>query len=186
MEYTNEYYRQAFKTAITDLHTLLESVDDPTFSTAPAPGKWCIGEIISHLNITAERYLKIMEAALNDDSLPKKNNSKPYTHPIHIRLFIKVVSPEYKRKTPTVESFEPVNIQQIQREQLVNDFEAYQNRFIALIEKADNKDLHLGKIKVRNPVVNFIKMSLSACFAINEAHQRRHFDQIKNILHSSK
>lgn len=56
------------------------------------------------------------------------------------------------------------------REEVVNHYHRNMDRFLAIVDKAETHKLDLDKIKVRNPVVKFLKMSISACLAIHEAH----------------
>ena len=180
--YTNDYYIQAFTSAKATLHSLVDNADIATFNTQPAEGKWCIGEIISHLIKTDKEYLNLLESVLTGDLSKFSKGKGPYKHPFHMRLFIKVVSPEFKKAVPTLPAFEPIEIKKLDKIQLIKEFDEIQDRYVALVEKADKENLHLGKIKVSNPIYSFIKMSVSACLAVNEAHQRRHFEQIKAIL----
>jgi hypothetical protein len=180
--YTNDYYIQAFTSAKNTLHALVDNIDQTTFNTPPAEDKWCIGEIISHLIQTDQEYLKNLEAKIFDNTTQLQKGNGPYKHPIHMRFFIKVVSPEFKRPVPTIPPFEPLEIKKLDKSHLLQEFDSIQDRYLAIIEKAEMENLHLGKIKVNNPIYSFIKMSVSACLAVNEAHQRRHFLQIERII----
>lgn len=180
--YTNDYYIQAFTSAKDTIHSLVDDIDAAAFNTPPAEGKWCIGEIISHLIQTDKEYLLALEAKISDNVSMLPKGTGPYKHPIHMRLFIKVVSPEFKKAVPTLPAFEPIETKKLNKDQLLKEFDEIQDRYLAIIGKADKENLHLGKIKISNPIYSFLKMSVSACLAINEAHQRRHFQQIENIL----
>tara|TARA_R110002124_G_scaffold287013_3_gene469694 strand:+ start:3449 stop:3997 length:549 start_codon:yes stop_codon:yes gene_type:complete len=180
--YTNDYYIQAFTSAKDTIHSLVDDVDQAIFSTPPAENKWCIGEILSHLIQTDKEYLTVLEDKILGDTSDLKKGNAPYKHPIHIRWFIKVVSPEFKRAVPTIPPFEPIEAKKMDKDRLLKEFDEIQDRYLSLIRKADKENLHLGKIKVGNPIYPIIKMSISACLAVNEAHQRRHFQQIRRIL----
>ena len=180
--YTNDYYIQAFTSAKNTINSLVNDINLAAFSTPPAENKWCIGEIISHLIQTDKEYLAVLESKLSGDVSKLIKGSGPYKHPIHLRWFIKIVSPEFKKAVPTIPSFEPIEVKRMDKDLLLREFGEMQDRYLALIKKADEENLHLGKIKVGNPVYPIVKMSISACLAINEAHQRRHFQQIENIL----
>lgn len=180
--YTNDFYIQAFTSAKKNISNLVADIDDRMFNTPPAEDKWCIGEIISHLIQTDKEYLEVLEDKILGDTSNLKKGNGPYKHPLHLRWFIKVVSPEFKKAVPTLPPFEPIAIKDLDKSQLLEEFKAIQDRYLAIISKAEKENLHLGKIKVGNPIYPFIKMSVSACLAVNEAHQRRHFQQIEKIL----
>ncbi|GAB5410615.1 MAG: hypothetical protein BalsKO_29800 [Balneolaceae bacterium] len=182
MTYTNDYYRTQFSKNISTLRELTADADHTLLNTMPAPGKWCIGEIVDHLLISGGKYLDVLEAKLNNNPDALKKGSGPYSHPFLMRLFIKMVGPESKRKVPTIKPFEPHDHNNFDKEGLLNDFESLNTRFINLVDIADKHQLDLGEIKVGNPIYPIWKMSISGCFAINEAHQRRHLGQIEKIL----
>ncbi len=180
--YTNEYYRTQFTSNMKTLSQMLNGVDAITVNTVPAPGKWCIGEIVDHLLITGTSYAEVLEANLNEHPETLKKGEGPYKHSFFLSFFIKVVSPEFRRNVPTVPPFEPHDHKNFDKDTLLKEFEALNTRFLALLDIADEHQLHLGSIKVGNPLYSFWKMSISGCLAVSEAHQRRHFGQIERIL----
>ncbi|RNC83911.1 MAG: DinB family protein [Balneola sp.] len=180
--YTNEFYREGFTRAKSTLASLVDHLDDIQFSTRPNPDAWCVGEVISHLLKSGEEYLAVMEPKLEGglDRYPKVSGE--YKHAWHLRLFIKSVSPEFRRRIKTLPSFEPVQIEELEKTALLSDFNALQDRFLTLIEIAEEHQIDLSKVKLNNPIYPIIKMNLSSCFAIMEAHQRRHFQQIERTI----
>lgn len=73
MQYTNGFFRDGFSSNTQTLKELLKDVDHKLLNTIPAPGKWCIGEIVDHLLITGGKYIDVLEAKLanNSDTLKK-------------------------------------------------------------------------------------------------------------------
>lgn len=185
MEYTNEFFRSGFSSNIQTLNNLLKDVDQKLLNTIPAPGKWCIGEIVDHLLITGGKYADVLEAKLTNNPDALKKGSGPYSHPFLMRKFIGIVSPDYQRNMPTIKPFEPHDHKNFDKDSLLSQFGILNNRYLKLIELADERQLDLGAIKVGNPIYPIWKMPVSGCFALNEAHQRRHFGQIERILEVS-
>lgn len=101
-----------------------------------------------------------------------------------MRKFIGVVSPDYQRNMPTIKPFEPHDHKNFDKDSLLSQFETLNNRYLKLLDVADEYQLDLGNIKVGNPIYPIWKMPVSGCFALNEAHQRRHFGQIERVLES--
>lgn len=182
--YTNEYFRTQFSSNTETLSSLLRDVDQTLINTVPAPEKWCMGEIVDHLLITGGRYAEVLEIKLNEPPDTLKKGSGPYSHPFLMRKFINIVSPEYQRAMPTIKPFEPHDHKNFDKDSLLKQFETLNNRFLTMIDLADDHQLDLEKIKVGNPIYPIWKMPVSGCFALNEAHQRRHFGQIKRVLES--
>ncbi len=180
--YTNEYYTEAFTSAKQTLNKFSDEIDHEVFNSSPAENKWSIGEIIDHLITVDSDYLGVIEPKIQGDTAHLPKGSGPFKHPFYIRWFIKIVSPEYGRPIPTISQFEPQTSGNLDKETLIQKLQDIQDRYLAIIEKAQKENLDLGKIKVSNPAYSFLKMSVSACLAVNEAHQRRHFQQIENIL----
>lgn len=182
--YTNQYYRSQFTSNTNLLDRLIGELDRTLINTKPTEKKWCIGEVVDHLLITGGRYLEVLETALKENPELLQKGDGPYTHSLLLRYFIKVVSPEFKPKIPTLAPFVPHEHMNFNKELLLDEFEILNNRFLCLVDLADSHRLDLGSIKVGNPIYPFWKMSVSSCFAVNEAHQRRHFRQIQRILNS--
>lgn len=180
--YTNNFYTEGFHSAKATIHELVDPLDLTTFNTPPKKGSWCAGEVVSHLIKTGNQYVSVLESKFSGDTTGLAKGSGPYTHPIHLKWFTKAVSPEFKLKMPTFPVFEPVSIKELDKLELLKELDSIQDRFIEIIKTAESENLDMGRIKVGNPVFPILKMSMSSCLAINEAHQRRHFEQIKRAV----
>lgn len=180
--YHNQFFIDQFESIKQELREILSGVDDDLFVSLPANGGWCIGEVISHVNKTTDLYLGQMEAGFNQptDTLPKGSNN--YSLPWSMRKFVQVVSPGYKPKIKTFPAFYPEKRAEMDRIKVEQHFYKNMDRFIAIAKRSEAEDLDLDKIKVRNPIVKLIKMSLSACLTIHDAHTRRHIEQIKRLI----
>jgi uncharacterized damage-inducible protein DinB len=180
--YTNQIFINGFETAKSDLDEILKQVDDDLFVSLPVDGGWSIGEVVSHINKVTDLYLTQMEPGINQptDNLPKGPGE--YKLPWSMKKFVKVVSPDYKPKIGTFPVFYPDKKSDLDRNKLIEHYRKNMDRFIAIAEKAEKEDLNLDKIKVRNPVVKILKMSLSSCLAIHERHTQRHLGQIKRLV----
>ncbi|WP_409029563.1 DinB family protein [Gracilimonas sediminicola] len=179
--YTYDYFSGAFEQAKITAEDLVQSVDNDVFLRKPNEDKWCMGEILNHLLQAGNEYLPQIKKGLNrpDEDLAK--GGEPFAPNFLFRWFIHIVSPQYNRAVPTVKPFEPKNVDEINREEVLSDFLALQDEFIHLIKKAKLEQLNLDRIKTRNPIIKFVPMSLTACFGVQDAHQRRHFKQMKAL-----
>ncbi|MBD3616481.1 MAG: DinB family protein [Gracilimonas sp.] len=180
-EYTYDYLIQAFQQAKATAENLTSDLDEEVFLRRPAKDKWCIGEILSHLVQTGREYLPQIKKGLNKPDFELKKGADPFIPGFLFRWFIHQVSPENKKKLPTVKSFQPEQTTSIDRHKVLQDFLQLQNEFIIILKKSKLEGLDLGRIKTRNPVIKFVPMSLIACFGITEAHQRRHFEQMRDL-----
>ena len=180
-DYTYDYLLSVFSQAKDTAEELVQSVDEEVFKRKPASDKWCMGEILNHLTQAGNEYLPQIKKGLDkpDEDLPK--SSGPFTPNFLIRWFIGQVSPENQRKLPTVDAFRPVQAPEMDKKEILDGFIKIQDEFIHILKKAKLEQLDLDRIKTKNPIVKFVPMSLLACFAIQEAHQRRHFEQMRTL-----
>lgn len=180
-DYTYNYFLESFEQAKTTAKELSDGVETKVFFQKPSEKKWCMAEIMSHLIQAGNEYLPQIEKALKKPDERLSKGGEPFTPSIFFRWFIKIVSPEYPRAVPTVKSFEPLNIEEIKKNEVVIDFLKLQDTFIHILKKAKLEQLDLDHIITRNPIISFIPMSLTSCFAVQEAHQRRHFEQMRSL-----
>jgi len=80
----------------------------------------------------------------------------------------------------------PVDTSGYSRMELLDEYLNLQNRLIVELENAHQKNVHLGRSKVSHPIFPIIKMTLSECFLLLEAHQRRHQWQAEQTLNMLK
>lgn len=181
-DYTYDYFLEAFDQAKKTATYLTESVSDEIFRQKPSEDKWCMGEILSHLVQAGNEYLPQIEQALDkpDDKLAKGKG--PFTPNFVMRWFIGQVSPENRRKLPTVSSFEPVEAEQLNKQEILSSFLKLQDELIRKLKRAKLEGLDLDRIKARHPIIKILPISLTACFGIQEAHQRRHFEQMEDLM----
>ncbi|MDZ7689888.1 MAG: hypothetical protein U5K69_01820 [Balneolaceae bacterium] len=85
-------------------------------------------------------------------------------------------------KVKTVKPFYPETKANLKKELVLNDFVHLQDSFIDLLKDAQVASVDSGGTKVANPLVTFVKMRLSECFAVAEVHQRRHMWQAEQVL----
>ncbi|HBX65721.1 MAG: hypothetical protein CL670_16080 [Balneola sp.] len=180
-DYTYDYLLEAFTQAKETADHLVQNTADDVFLRKPAEDKWSMGEILNHLTQAGNEYLPQIKKGLNkpDEDLPK--GSDPFTPNFLFRWFIGQVSPENRRKLPTVAAFEPVEGKAMNKKDVLDGFLKLQDEIIHILKKAKLEQLDLDHIKTRNPIVKFVPMSLTSCFAIQEAHQRRHFEQMREL-----
>lgn len=180
-DYTYDYFLEAFNTAKQTASNLTNSVTEEVFLQKPAEDKWCMGEILSHLVQAGNEYLPQIEQALDKPDIHLAKGKEPFTPNFAIRWFIGQVSPENPRKLPTVSSFEPIKLEHLGSQKILPNFLKLQDDLIYLLKRAKLEGLDLDRIKTRHPLLKILPISLTACFGIQEAHQRRHFEQMKRL-----
>lgn len=180
--YTYDYFIKQFQDAKLYSSNQIEAIDDELFSLSPQPGKWCIGEIVEHLNLTAEVYLPSIKKSIDSADDELKFGGEPFQLGFFMKKFYHYVSPEYSGKVPTNKNFQPAKVENLSRNEIQQKFSSIQDEFLHLVRKAQVEQIALDKVTMRNPIIKLLKMDTNAAFAIMEAHQRRHFSQIKDII----
>lgn len=180
-DYTFEYLLHSFDEAKSMASSLISETDKTTLTQKPAEDKWSMVEILSHLVQAGNEYLPQIKEALDkpDEKLAKGN--PPFTPSFVFRWFIGKISPENRKKLPTVSAFEPKQSAALAPQETLNDFLGLQDEFIHILKRGKLEGWNLDRIKARHPIVKILPISLTACFGIAEAHQRRHFDQMREL-----
>lgn len=179
--YTYDYFIEAFTSAKQTATNLTKSVSEDVFLKKPGEDKWSIGEILSHLVQAGNEYLPQIEKALDKPNEKLSKGKEPFTPNFAMRWFIGQVSPENPRNLPTVSSFEPIRSAKLNITEILADFIQLQDKFIHILKRAKLEGWDLDHIKARNPIIKLIPMSLTACFGVADAHQRRHFEQMRTL-----
>lgn len=180
-KYTYDYFLDAFREAKLTAKNLVEVVSDDTFTKKLNEKKWSMAQILDHLNHAGEMYFIQVQKALDKPDENLKHGHEPFTPGFIFRWFIFQVSPENPSKLPTVSSFKPIDSSSADKEKILSDFIRLQDEFIRVIKKAKIEQLDLDGIKHWNPIVKIVPMSLTSFFGVIEAHQRRHFEQMKRL-----
>lgn len=77
---------------------------------------------------------------------------------------------------------EPEPVSDYNRMELLDEYINLQDQFIAQLEKGRHQHIDLQAVTISHPILPFITMTLSECFALAEAHQRRHQWQAEQTL----
>lgn len=180
--YTSELYIQQFNEAKTELNSLTNELSEQDFLKKPGPDQWSVAEIISHLNVTGNTYLESLKAKNEENSVIESNIQEPYKHGFVMKKFIDIVGPASKKKVSTFKVLNPGTLESLEKHHLIEEFNNLQDEFIQIVKNAQQHNIHLEKTKLSNPIFPIIKMNMSASLAITLAHQKRHFDQIRNTI----
>lgn len=180
-DYTYDYLLNAFEQAKSTASSLVSETDQTILTQKPGEDKWSMSEILSHLVQTGNEYLPQIKKALDKPDEKLAKGTPPFTPNFAFRWFIGQVSPENRRKLPTVSAFEPIQSAAIDTQEVLDDFLSLQDEFIHILKRAKLEGWNLDRIKARHPLFKILPLSLTACFGIAEAHQRRHFEQMTEL-----
>lgn len=181
MKYTYDDLITSFTDARERAKELIEDFPADHINTKPEPGKWSALEIMSHLVQTGNEYRRQIQTLFDNSQADMPRGSEPFEPNIFMRWFIRQVSPQNTRALPTVKLFEPLASSKLDKDQVLNDFRELQDHAIKIITKCKEEELDPDRISIRNPIVKLVPMSLTACYGVMSAHQKRHFEQIEKL-----
>lgn len=181
-QYTYEWFITQFENTKNVAEKFILSVDQNLFLKAPAENRWSIAECYSHLIKYGDLYFDNIHSAISATANTNVSGNDTYPPRWVPEKIIHFFEPPYKLKIKTINPMKPESYSDKNRMELLDEYLNLQNRLIEQLEKAHQSNVHMGKAIVTHPVFSIIKMTLSECFLLLEAHQRRHQWQAEQTL----
>ncbi|WP_445665071.1 DinB family protein [Fodinibius sp. AD559] len=181
-KYTYNWFIQQFEHTKITAEEFILSVDENLFLKAPAEDRWSIAECYSHLINYGDLYFDNITSAISENAGTADSVNQPFPPRWLPQKIISIFEPPYKMKLKTIKAMKPVDTSEYNRMELLDEYLNLQDRLIAQLEYAHQKNVHLGQSKVTHPIFSIIKMTLAECFLLLEAHQRRHQWQAEQTL----
>lgn len=185
-EYTFQWFMEQFAKAKDRAIDFCEPVKHDLFVRRPANNAWSVAECYSHLNEFGEVYLENIRRGMKAAPQELQNPDQAFPPRLLWKGVIKLFAPPYTMKMKTVDPFAPKKTADLKKELVLDQFLALQDDFINELENARAESINLSNTKVSNPLISFLKMTLSECFAVAEVHQRRHQWQAEQVFEKIK
>lgn len=170
-------WREAFHNFQQEVESLTEGLPAEAFNSAPAPGRWSVGQCIDHLNETGRRLVPLLQAALA--TARERQASAGQTTPrlgLRDRLFVWGVAPGSWLKMPTFSMYEPA-AGALDPQRTTEAFQALQEDLARCAETAGEVDW--SAVRATSPASRFVRLSAGGWLAGTAAHQQRHFEQAR-------
>ncbi|MDZ7715984.1 MAG: DinB family protein [Balneolaceae bacterium] len=177
-----EYFIQQFEKAIQSSQDFFRRIDETIFSLKPGKDQWSIGECYSHLIQTGNLYLEKVTQGMEMGNPGESQPENPLSLRLHMKWFVQYLEPPISVKSKAPGAFHPQNGSAIKKEEIVQDFLDQQNAFLKHLKTAQKNHIDLSSIKVSNPLLSFVGMTVAECIAVTEAHTRRHMEQAKRVF----
>jgi hypothetical protein len=156
--------------------TLLRRTPEEFLWEQPSSGRWSVGECIEHLNISHERMLQAMQAAL--DSRPPDPPAGPYKLDSKGWLLTKMLAPGFPMRTKTAKDFVPQSGGS--RDALLSRFRELLERVWNLARQGTERDF--GAVKMESPFRAGLRYTVYSGLVVTEVHLRRHLQQAEAAL----
>ncbi len=146
----------------------------PDELNARPEGAWSIGQILEHLNLSSAPYLSLVREAL--PGAPVGGSDRPAQLSWIGKKLLKLAGPEGNAPVPKplVPGSGPFGIQ------TVDHFVRTQTEFAKTVREQADRDW--SAVRIRNPLVGFLRMNLLDVPALFVAHNQRHLEQIERRL----
>ncbi|MBK5295724.1 MAG: DinB family protein [Vicinamibacteria bacterium] len=154
-----------------------KGLDAATWAARPAPDEWAIGEGLTHLNATSERFIPIIDDAIRDGRARKLEGNGPYGKGLIGWALQRFLEPPYTIKTKTAPAFIPATVSPMP--ETLERFDYLQQEVQVRIDRSAG--LALDRLRVVSPFDARVKYNLYAAFCLIATHQRRHLWQAEQV-----
>jgi len=158
-------------------HAVCKGLDATTWAARPAPDAWAIGECLTHLNITSERFIPLIDEAIRDGRARKVEGHGPFGKGLIGWALQRFLEPPYKMKTKTPAGFVPASVAPMP--ETLERFDYLQQEVQGRIDRSAG--LALDRLRLVSPFDARAKYNLFAAFCLIATHQRRHLWQAEQV-----
>ena len=156
---------------------LVEGLGNEAFNWKPEEHRWSICECLSHLNVTAELYLPVIDKALAKSRSQGLLGDVPARRGLIGGWIVRFSEPPAKRRVKAPKVFLPKAEQPL--DSVVPKFMELQDRLVKRLRQANGLDL--WRTKIRSPAIALLRLSLGETFALLTGHERRHLWQAEQV-----
>jgi hypothetical protein len=157
---------------------LCTGLDEARWAWRPSPARWSVGECLTHLNITSEQFIPLLDQAIRDGRARSVEGRPPFGLGLVGWALLKFIEPPYRMKTKTAPAFEPARLESMAA--TLDRFDYLQQEVQARIDRSAG--LALDRLTLISPFDGRVKYNLYAAFRLIAAHQRRHLWQAEQTV----
>ena len=144
------------------------------------PETWSCVEVCQHLIRFYKMYRGQMDETLNKlSTIPVNGNS--FSPKWSTRKIASFLEPPYRFGIKTIKPMFPSTVD-LEPAETFHELINIQNNIIELLEQAEKERWNLDQIAAPHPIIKLFRMSFTDFIIVIDAHQRRHFWQIEQIL----
>ncbi|MFP5245336.1 MAG: DinB family protein [Thermoanaerobaculia bacterium] len=158
--------------------SLVQSTDGRLFTVRPHPGSWSAAECLSHLSISTEMFLPVLQSALDDARKRGLTSERQPKMDLLGRVLRWFLEPPIRQRVKTAAPFVPKSVRA--KAEAFGEFAALQAKLTELLSAA--RGLDLRKIKIISPFDKRVRYNVFSAFRIIVAHQRRHLWQAEHAV----
>jgi hypothetical protein len=152
------------------------------FNWRPEPGRWSIGQCLSHLNVVNGQDIGPIEEAISRARARGIAGEPPFRYGPLSRRFIESMEPPVRSRMKAPKSYQPPA--EADPETTLAEYLRIADRLRSLIAASEGIDLRRAKtsLPALPPLLRaIVRMPLGARFAVVAAHDRRHLWQAEQV-----
>ena len=160
--------------AIARIRAAVSTVPPEEMVRPPATGGWSIAEVLEHLIVSADSYLALLRPVIAKKDGGRVDGSATWKPSIMGGLL--AGSLRNQRKLPAPAMYRPGPNP---RPRVLEEFVRRQEEVGRLI--ADARDMDWRRIRLRSPVLSWLRMNLGDALTVPVVHAERHAAQIERV-----
>lgn len=157
---------------------LISSTDGRLFTVRPNPSSWSAAECISHLSISTQLFLPVLQAAIDDARKKGLVAKRAPKMDVLGRVLHWFMEPPIRRRLTTTAPFVPKSVRA--KAEAFGEFAALQSKLVDLLPAARTVDL--GRVKIVSPFDKRVRYNIYSALRIIVAHERRHLWQAEQAI----
>jgi hypothetical protein len=158
--------------------TLVQTTDGRHFTVRPHPSSWSAAECLSHLSLSTEQFLPILDSAIKDARSRNLRSDRKPKMDVFGRLLRWFMEPPIRQRLKTTARFVPRSVRA--KSEAFGEFAALQEKLAEMLTAA--RGLDLAKVKIVSPFDKRVRYNLYSAFRVLVAHQRRHLWQAEQAV----
>jgi uncharacterized damage-inducible protein DinB len=159
---------------------LTDGIAEARFNWVPAPGRWSVGQVVNHLNVSGASYLDRLEPLLAGARARGVRDRGDYRPSLVGGLFVKSLEPPPRVRLKAPRIYRPSEPGPgLDRAGGLARWNALHDRLEAAIRAAAGLDLR--RIRLISPVTRLVRMNAGDALNLVLTHERRHLYQLRKI-----
>jgi hypothetical protein len=158
--------------------TLTRGLSQQQFNWRPEPGRWSVGQCLTHLNLVNGGDLTRLAAAVSEAKAQGVTGAPPFRYGWFAQKFVNMMEPPITKKFGAPKMYQPPP--DVEVVETLAEYRRIQAELLQIVESA--RGLHLGRVKTALTGVPLIKIGLGARFSLLATHDTRHLWQADQVL----
>jgi hypothetical protein len=156
-------------------------IPDDLFTLKPDSKNWSAAEICSHITKFNTMYIDKIEIAADNHAQISRSTEPLFRPGYFYRMYAKSMEPPYTVKLKTLRPFYP-STHELEKQDTISLLINTQQTLLDHSQQFKNNKLDLDITRGKNPLLQFLTMSITDFLVLLDAHQRRHFWQLEQTL----